>query len=65
MKNQYDFSEGKRGAVLPAEGKTRITLYLDTDVLEAFRERADRAGRGYQTLINEVLREHIADGKRA
>lgn len=65
MKNEYDFSEGKRGAVFPVEEKTRITLYLDNDVLEAFQERADRAGRGYQSMINEVLREHIAAGKRA
>ena len=60
MKKEYDFSKGKRGAVLPTKGKTRITIYLDTDVLEAFRERADRAGYGYQTMINEVLRKHIA-----
>jgi uncharacterized protein (DUF4415 family) len=60
MKKEYDFSKGKPGPVLPTKGKTRITIYLDTDVLEAFRERADRAGYGYQTMINEVLRKHIA-----
>ncbi|MFP4030406.1 MAG: BrnA antitoxin family protein [Desulfococcaceae bacterium] len=61
MKKGYDFSKEKRGPVLPTKGKTRIAIYLDTDVLEAFRERADRAGHGYQTMINEVLRKHIAD----
>ncbi|MDP2794413.1 MAG: BrnA antitoxin family protein [Sulfurisoma sp.] len=60
MKAGYDFSKGKRGAVLPAKGKTRITLYLDDDVLAMFREQADKAGRGYQTLINEALRSIIA-----
>lgn len=40
-------------------GKTRITIYLDDNVLAAFRDRACREGRGYQTLINEYLRTAI------
>ncbi len=59
MKKEYDFSQGKRGPVLRQTGKTRITIYLDDDVLEAFRERADRAGSGYQTMINQALREYL------
>jgi len=59
MNREYDFSKAQRGAVLPQPGKTRITIYLDDQVLEAFRARADATGRGYQTMINEALREHI------
>ena len=59
MKKEYDFSKGKRGAVIRQRGKTRITIHIDDEVLEAFRERADTAGRGYQTMINEALREHL------
>ena len=59
MKKEYDFSRGKRGPVVRHRGKTRITIHLDDDVLETFRERADAAGRGYQTMINEALREHL------
>ena len=59
MKKEYDFSRGKRGAVTPRKGKTRITIYLDDSVLEEFRERADSMGRGYQTMINEALREYL------
>ena len=55
MKKEYDFSKAKRGAVLPMTGKTRITLYLDNEVLEHFRALSEKTGRGYQTLINEVL----------
>jgi predicted transcriptional regulator len=55
MKKDYDFRGGRRGAVIPSKGKTRITIYLDDDVLNAFRDLADRSGRGYQTLINEAL----------
>jgi uncharacterized protein (DUF4415 family) len=56
MKKEYDFSKAKRGAVLPTTGKTRITLYLDTEVVEYFRDLSEKTGRGYQTLINEALR---------
>ncbi len=59
MKQEYDFSKGKRGAVLPQKGKTRITIYLDNDVIEEFRNRADKSGTGYQTLINQVLKAHL------
>ena len=59
MKREYDFSKAKRGAVISSRGKTRITIYLDNDILEEFRERADSLGRGYQTMINDALREYL------
>jgi uncharacterized protein (DUF4415 family) len=60
MKDEYDFSSGKRGAVLEPAGKTRITIFLDDDILNAFKERATTSGKGYQTLINEALRISIS-----
>ena len=59
MKKEYDFSKAKRGAVVPATGKTRITLYLDNEVLNHFRALSEKTGRGYQTLINEALSTHV------
>ena len=61
VEDEYDFSQGKRGAVEPISlGKTRITIRLDDNVLQWFREQAHLAGGGnYQTLINEALRQHI------
>ena len=61
MDEEYDFSQGKRGAIEPlATGKTRITIRLDDDVLAWFREQVHAAGGcNYQTLINEALRQHI------
>jgi uncharacterized protein (DUF4415 family) len=56
MRKEYDFSQGKRGAVLPSPGKTRITIMLDDDVIEYFRARAEAEGVGYQTMINSSLR---------
>jgi hypothetical protein len=38
MLGEYDFSKGKRGPVLPNKGKTRITIFIDTDILEWFRD---------------------------
>ena len=61
MKKEYDFQKGKRGPVIqPAKGKTRITIRIDDDILEWFREQVHAAGGGnYQTLINIALREYI------
>ncbi len=62
MKKEYDFSRGKRGAVVPASrGKTRITIRIDDEVLQWFRDQVHKAGGGsYQTSINEALRAFIA-----
>jgi uncharacterized protein (DUF4415 family) len=58
MKKEYDFRNARRGAVLPVpQGKTRVTIRLDDDVLEWFRRQTEQAGAGnYQTLINNALR---------
>jgi len=61
MKKEYNFSKGKRGAVIPApKGKTRITIRIDDDILDWFRGEVEAAGGGnYQTLINQALREYL------
>ena len=59
MKKVYDFSKAKRGAVLSAEGKARITIYLDEVVIDRFKSLSEKTGKGYQTLINEALRAHL------
>jgi uncharacterized protein (DUF4415 family) len=61
MKKEYDFSKGKRGAIVPVpKGKTRITIRIDDDILEWFRGEVEAAGGGsYQTLINDALREYL------
>lgn len=61
MKKEYDFSKGRRGAVIPTPpGKTRITIRIDADVLDWFHARVDEAGGGsYQTLMNQALRRFV------
>ena len=39
--------------------KTRITIYLDDEVLETFRSLSEQSGKGYQTLINAALRTRL------
>ena len=55
--SEYDFSQGKRGAVEPIPpGKTRITIRLDDDILTWFRAKVHSMGGGnYQTLINDLI----------
>ncbi len=61
MKKEYDFRNGKRGAVLKTPpGKTRITIRIDDDILQWFRDQVNAAGGGsYQALINQALREFM------
>jgi len=59
MKKVYDFSKGKRGAVIPATAKTRITIYMDDAILKRFKARSEKSGKGYQTLINEALNSYL------
>jgi uncharacterized protein (DUF4415 family) len=65
MKQEYDFSKGKRGRIAPIKaeqgGKTRITIRLDEDLVDYFLKEAERSGGsvGYQTLINDALRLHV------
>jgi hypothetical protein len=66
MKDQYDFSTGKRGALDPMpRGKTRITIRIDDDVLDWFRGEVHAAGGGnYQTLLNHALRDYVQNRRQ-
>jgi uncharacterized protein (DUF4415 family) len=44
------------GKIVP-RGKTRLTMHLDNAIVEFFKARA--GGRGYQTLINEALKQAV------
>jgi len=61
MRKQYDFSKGKRGAVVAVpKGKSRITIRLDDEIVHWFKSRVEEAGGGnYQSLINAALQDHI------
>jgi len=72
MRAEYDFSKGRRGAVIPQlvdlqadnmKGKVRITTYLDSDVLEKLKARGASESKGYQTVLNELLRKQFEPQK--
>ncbi|MDP3518533.1 MAG: BrnA antitoxin family protein [Pseudohongiella sp.] len=67
MRNEYDFSKAKKVSeikhltdlqAIPA-GKKRITIMLDDDVIGLFKKQAESSGIGYQTLINQTLRNSL------
>jgi uncharacterized protein (DUF4415 family) len=62
MKREYDFSKGKRGSVVTVPpGKTRLTIRLDTDIVDWFRDQVEKAGGGnYQSLMNLALRDFVS-----
>jgi uncharacterized protein (DUF4415 family) len=68
IKTSYDFSKGTRSRIAAAKpeprGKTRITIRVDEDLMDHFLKEAEASGGGvgYQTLINEALRQHV-EGK--
>ena len=62
-----DFSKGKRGSIVATDpNKVRITIRLDGDIVEHFKDRVNKAGGGnYQTLMNNALREHIKEQNKS
>ena len=64
MKKEYDFSKGRRRAVLPQIGKTRLTLYLDDAIVKEFKAQSEKTGKGYQTLLNEAIKTHLELAKK-
>ncbi|QTR54554.1 BrnA antitoxin family protein [Thiothrix unzii] len=61
MKEQYDVSGGKRGAVIKTN-KEKITIRLDPDVVDWFRKQVE-GGSNYQSLINEALKAQKRSSK--
>jgi len=72
MRREYDLSNAKRAKDVPhlaklqaeqSQGKTRITTYVDSDIVEWLKTRGEAEGKGYQTVLNDVLRQHIREDK--
>ena len=62
-----DFSKGKRGPVISSDpNKVRITIRLDADIIEHFKNQVLESGGGnYQTLINNTLRQYLDTDDKA
>jgi Arc/MetJ-type ribon-helix-helix transcriptional regulator len=57
MRDEYDFSDGQRGPIINTR-KERLTIRLDPEVIQWFREQV-KDGGNYQTLMNDALLGHI------
>jgi uncharacterized protein (DUF4415 family) len=59
--DEYDFTQARRGPVVPVgANKERITIRIDADILNWFRDYVNsRGGGSYQALMNQALREYI------
>ena len=63
MRRNYDFSKAKRNPYA-RRLKKQVTIRLDADTIEYFRDLAEESGIPYQTLINLYLRECASSGKK-
>jgi len=72
MRKEYDFSTGKRAKDVPrlaklqaemSAGKVRITTYLDSEIVDYLKARGEAENKGYQTILNELLRKHLTPEK--
>ena len=63
MKKEYDFSKAAKN---PYAAKLRkaISIRLDTQAIEYFKDLGQEIGMPYQSLINMYLMECVADRKR-
>lgn len=59
MKDEYDFSGGERGKFHRPGARINLPIYLDGDVLEYLRERAEAKGMSLSDLVNELLKRDI------
>lgn len=63
MKEEYDFSIARKN---PYAGKLKkqITINIDTDTIDYFKNQAKLSGIPYQTLINLYLADCAAQKKQ-
>ncbi len=59
MKEEYDFSKGKRGKFFSENAKLNLPVYLDEEVQAYLQERAKSKGVEVAQLVNEMLRQDI------
>ncbi len=59
MKNEYDFSEGKRGKFYVENVQFRLPIYLEDDIQQFFTELAEKKNENMSNLINKFIKANI------
>ena len=60
MRGEYDFSSARKNPYVQKE-KKQVTINLNAEVVEYFKQQAERSGIPYQTLINLYLTDCVAN----
>ena len=63
MKSHYDFSKGKRNPYV-RRLKQQVTMRLDRDTIQYFKNLSEENSIPYQTMINLYLRECAVSRKK-
>jgi len=63
MRNEYDFTNARKNPYVQKE-KRQITINLNVDVIEYFKQQADYSGIPYQTLINLYLTDCVINQRK-
>lgn len=59
MKNEYDFSAGKRGKFYRPSTQLNLPVYLDADILNDLSQKAKAKGVEVNEMVNDLLRKKI------
>ncbi|MBI5480818.1 MAG: hypothetical protein HY906_18310 [Deltaproteobacteria bacterium] len=59
MKDEYDFSHGKRGQFYRPDARMSLPVYLDEEVLAYLKQRAEAKGVSLGELVNDLLKHDI------
>lgn len=59
MKREYDFSKGERGKFFRQGARLSLPVYLDVEVGDYLRARAEEKGLEVGRLVNDLLRRDI------
>jgi predicted DNA binding CopG/RHH family protein len=63
MKKEYDFSQAKPNPYI-AKLKKQITIRIDNDTIDYFKQQSQETSMPYQQLINLYLTECAKEGKK-
>ena len=63
MRDEYDFSNARRNPYVQKE-KKQITINLNTEVVEYFKQQSEYTGIPYQTLINLYLADCVVNERK-
>ena len=63
MREHYDFSVGRRNPYVKRL-KRQVTIRLDQDTVDYFKNLSSETGIPYQTLINLYLRDCATSGRK-